>query len=201
MSTAVATPAATATTAPADQPADSTPRWRSIGRVTVRVAGTVVMAFAVLALLAMTVGPRVLHYRTATMLTGSMVPTINPGDVIVDVQEPATQLTVGQIVTYQIPVDDHRVESHRVIWVGRDKAGAVLFRTQGDANNGADPWTAKAADTNVWRVRGVVPLAGQVIRFLRQPLAQMLLTRLLPLAVVVFALFSIWRPRRPGETE
>ena len=106
----------------------------------------------------MTVGPRVLHYRTATMLTGSMVPTINPGDVIVDIEEPATDLKVGQIISYHIPVDDHRVESHRVTWTHITKDGAVEFRTKGDANNGADPWTARSAPgSSVWTVKTVLP--------------------------------------------
>jgi signal peptidase len=193
--------AARVAVAPKHRAAKSAQPWRSIGRVACRALGTLVLTCAVLVLLAMTIGPRVFHYRTATMLTGSMAPTISPGDVIVDVQERASDIALGQIVTYHIPVDDHRVESHRVVWVGRDKDGGVLFRTKGDANNGTDPWTAKATGTQVWRVRGVVPVAGDVIRFLRAPLAQVLLTRALPLVIVAFVLFSIWRPRRTGEDE
>jgi signal peptidase len=147
----------------------------------------------------MTIGPRVLHYRTATMLTGSMSPGIVPGDVIVDTPEHATDIRIGQIVTYQIPVDDHRVESHRVVWVRHLQDGSALFRTKGDANNGDDPWTAKARAGTVWQVRGVVPAAGAVIRFLRQPIVSMLLTRVLPFGVLACLLVSIWRPRRPEE--
>src|SRR3954452_7936369 len=42
------------------------------------VLGMAVLAFAFLA-----VGPHVVGYRTMTMLTGSMAPEINPGDVTV----------------------------------------------------------------------------------------------------------------------
>jgi signal peptidase len=171
-----------------------------VGRLT-RAAGTLVVVLAALVLLAMTVGPRVLHYRTATMLTGSMVPAIEPGDVIVDVEERASDIAVGQLVTYHIPVDDHRVESHRVTWVRHTGDGGVLFRTKGDANAAADPWTARAVGDHVWRVRAVVPLAGEVIRFLRRPAVNMLIARVLPLTLLAWALVSIWRPRRADDPE
>jgi signal peptidase I len=191
----------TATAATVETVPDSPARRGLVVRIAVRVAnliGTLVLVLAGLALLSMTVGPRVFDYRTATMLTGSMVPTIRPGDVIVDVKERPQDIRVGQIITYKIPVDDHRVESHRVTWVGRDKDGGVLFRTKGDANNGEDPWTAKAQGT-VWRVSTVVPVAGDVIRFLRQPRVQFGLTKVLPALLIASVLFSIWRRPQPDE--
>jgi signal peptidase I len=175
------------------------PRWSRIARRSVHVLGSLALVCAALMLAAMTIGPRLLHYRTATMLTGSMAPGIVPGDVIVDTPERAADIKVGQIITYQIPVDDHRVESHRVIWVHHNHDGSALFRTQGDANDGADPWTAKAEGTTVWRVRGVVPAAGAVIRFLRQPAVSLALTRVLPVVIIACLLVSIWRPRRAEE--
>jgi signal peptidase len=166
------------------------------------VLGTLLVVLTGLVLLGMTVGPRVFHYQTATMLTGSMAPGIAPGDVVVDVKEKATDLKVGQIITYHIPVDDHRVESHRVIWVGRDTDGTVLFRTKGDANQGADPWTARAEGADVWRVASVLPLAGDVIRFMRQPMVQVALTRVLPVLLVVSVLITVWRrPSSPSDSE
>jgi signal peptidase len=164
--------------------------------------GWLLLAAAALVLLGLTVGPRVFHYRTATMLTGSMVPTIKPGDVVVDTEENATALKVGQIISYHIPVDDHRVESHRVTWVHVTKSGAVLFRTKGDANNGADPWTARSAPhTKVWTVKTVLPAVGTVIRFLRLPVVQLALTRALPALLVLIVLISIWRPSRRDPSE
>jgi hypothetical protein len=64
-----------------------------------------------------------------------------------------------------------------------------------------DPWTARAVGDQVWRVRAVVPLAGDVIRFLRRPAVELLATRVLPLVLVASVLFSIWRPRRADEPE
>src|SRR3954447_8765857 len=88
------------------------------------VRGIVVVA--IVAFTGLAVGPHVFGYRTMTMLTGSMAPGINPGDVTVAVQEPTAALAVGQIISYQIPVDDHRVVSHRVVKVTRSTTGAVV---------------------------------------------------------------------------
>jgi signal peptidase len=190
----VAAPAPAASAVPA---APRSLARRSAGRLVAMVA-TLALLVAAFCLAGMTIGPRVFHYRTATMLTGSMVPTINPGDVIVDTQEPSASLRVGQIITYHIPVDDHHVESHRVTWVHVTKTGAVLFRTKGDANNGPDPWTARSApNTDVWIVHHVLRSIGATIRFLRQPLVQLTLTRILPGLLVLYVLISIWR--RPSS--
>jgi signal peptidase len=161
---------------------------------------TLLLVTGILALLFMTVAPRVFHYRTATMLTGSMVPTINPGDVILDTAEPARDIAVGQIISYHIPVEDHRVESHRVVWVGHTKAGEIEFRTKGDANTAPDPWTAVVHTPDVWRVRAVLPVVGSVIRTLRAPAEHMLLAVLLPVGLVVMMLWTIWKPR-PAAAE
>jgi signal peptidase len=164
-----------------------------------RLLSTLVLALAVLGLLSVTLGPRLLHYRTATMLTSSMAPSIRSGDVIVDTPLALSDVRVGQILTYHIPVDDHRVVSHRVIEVQRPAPGIVNVRTQGDANAAADPWTATLSGGTVWQVRAVVPKAGTAIRALRTPLVHNLLTGAVPVLVVCWLLLGIWRPTRPAQ--
>lgn len=166
----------------------------SIPRRLVSVTGWLLLAVAAATLLLTTVAPRVMHYRMATMLTGSMAPNINPGDVVLDSQEDAADIAVGQILTYRIPVEDHRVESHRVTWVGHDKDGTVLIRTRGDANTADDPWTARIETAQVWRVRAVVPFAGTVIRALRTPIVHAALVVGAPAIVIIWLLLTIWRP-------
>jgi signal peptidase len=165
-----------------------------------RALSTLLLGLAVLGLLSVTLGPRLLHYRTATMLTASMSPAIRPGDVIVDTPLPLTEIRVGQVLTYHIPVDDHRVVSHRVIEVQRPGRGVVNVRTQGDANAAPDPWTATLTGTTVWQVRTVVPKAGTAIRALRTPIVHTVLTGALPLLVLCWLLLGIWRPAKPAAT-
>src|SRR6476659_3232822 len=116
-------------------------------RRAVRLLGNLVLILVVALFAGLAIGPHVLGYRTMTMLTGSMAPGINPGDVTVAVQEPTSTLAVGQIISYQIPIDDHRVVSHRVVKVTRGPGGAVVVQTKGDHNPSADPWTAIITDS------------------------------------------------------
>lgn len=174
---------------------------RSIWSRVISALTTLLFVAALLALLAMSVGPRVFGYRTATMLTGSMAPGINPGDVVIDTQEPVSQVAIGQILTYHIPVEDHRVESHRVVWLGHDSTGHVLIRTKGDANPIADPWTAQLGDGPVWRVRGVVPMAGKAIRALRTPIVHTSLVLVLPGLLLIGLLVAIWSPAKDDDED
>jgi signal peptidase I len=166
-----------------------------------RLLSTLLLGLAVVGLLSVTLGPRLLNYRTATMLTGSMSPVIRSGDVIVDTPLALGDVRVGQLLTYSIPVDDHRVISHRVIEVSRPEVGTVNIRTKGDANSAADPWTATLRGSTVWQVRAVVPKAGTVIRAMRTPLVHRVLTGAVPVLVVCWLLLGIWRPEAPKPAD
>ena len=54
---------------------------------------------AVAVLAAVAIGPRLGLYRMETVLSGSMVPTFNPGDVIIVTPEPVTAVRPGQVIT------------------------------------------------------------------------------------------------------
>ena len=166
-----------------------------------RAAFTILLIVAALVFLFLAVGPRFLNYQTSTMLTGSMSPGINPGDVVVSVKTPVSELRVGDVITYSIPIDDHRIETHRVASIERDDAGATSVTTKGDANPGADPWTAVLSEDYVYTQAGVVPYLGDVIRALRQPLVQSVLLYGASALLVVVVLTAIWRKPSEQATE
>jgi signal peptidase len=165
---------------------------------TVATAALLVLAAAVFLLLA--VGPRVLGYQTATMLTGSMSPLINPGDVVVTAPVDVADLAVGDIITYHIPVEDHRVETHRIVEI-INVGGTTAVRTKGDANNGVDPWTATLQGEQVYRHAFTVPYLGSAIRTLREPVVLNTLMYGAPAVLVIGALASIWRKHPEAETK
>lgn len=68
----------------------------------------------------------------AQVLSGSMQPKLNVGDVAVTVQTRAADLEVGNIVSL-IDTASNQKYMHRIIYVYRD-AGAVLIHTKGDNN-------------------------------------------------------------------
>ena len=192
MTAATETPAVPGTVTPA-----GVSRLRKSARVAARAVATAMTVIAVAVFLFLAVGPRILGYQTSTMLTGSMAPLINPGDVVVTVPTPVTSLKTGDIITYKIPVEDQRVETHRIVELDRDSRGVTTVRTKGDANNGADPWRATIQGGTVDVHAATVPYLGTVIRALRQPAVLMVLTYAAPGALVVLMLVKIWR-RKPG---
>lgn len=172
------------------------------GRIAYQIANLFsTLAFGLFLFLA--VGPHLFPYQTMTMLTGSMVPTINPGDVAVDTRVAIYDLKPGDMITYHIPVDDHRVVTHRIVAVRTEPDGSVTVQTKGDANDSNDPWTANFAGGTVWRVKTVIPHIGEGIRFLRQPGVSEITRYAAPAALVLLALSVIWKPtaRRPSEPD
>jgi signal peptidase len=180
------------------------PRWRSaskqLGVVAGRTAFTVFLVLAALLFFFLAIGPRVLNYQTSTMLTGSMSPGINPGDVVVSVKTPVSQLNVGDVITYSIPIDDRRIETHRVMSIKRNDAGVTTVTTKGDANPSRDPWVAVLSEDYVYTQAGVVPYLGDLIRALRQPFVQPLILYGGSALLVAVLLTSIWgKPADSGS--
>lgn len=168
-------------------------RAKAIARRSVSVLSTGFIVIAIAAFLLLAVGPRLFGYQTSTMLTGSMAPLINPGDVVVTAPTPVKDIRAGEVITYHIPVEDHRVETHRVMEVLTNKDGSIAVRTKGDANDGVDPWTATLGGPTVDKHVLTVPYVGQAIRTLRQPAVLNTLMYGAPAVLVIGLLASIWR--------
>src|SRR3978361_543070 len=158
------------------------------------VRGTV--GLAIVAFLGLAVGPHVFGYRTLTMLTGSMSPEIDPGDVVVVTPVATAEVTKGMVITYHIPIGDHSLITHRVISVQHSTDGTITVNTKGDANKAADPWTATLQGDTAYQVRGVVPAIGNLIRVLRTPGVTDVLLYGAPALLAGWLLLSTWRPTR-----
>ena len=168
-----------------------------IGRWAVRAL--VLVAVAAFALLA--IGPHVLGYRTMTMLTGSMAPQINPGDVVVSTPLDVQDVTEGMIISYHIPIDDHRVVTHRVVSVEHGADGTVTVQTKGDANTAVDPWEATLQGDTAYQVRAVVPAIGHAIQWLREPVVNKALVYGAPALLAGWLILGIWRDEDDDEDE
>jgi signal peptidase len=167
-------------------------RAASLAARTVVVAAVV---FAIAALAFFGIGPHFLPYRTETVLSGSMVPHFSPGDVVVVTPEPPQSLRVGQVITYNVPVAPHEPITHRVVAILRHGEHPVI-RTKGDANDAPDPWTARLNGPQLWRQRWVIPGAGWIIEWLRQPDARYPLAIGIPILLCLLWLREIWaRPQ------
>jgi len=110
---------------------------------------------------ALAVLPAAVGGSALTVLSPSMRPTMDPGDVVVIRPRPTGAVAVGEVITFldrEARPDATRLVTHRVVAV---EPGPV-FRTRGDANPDPDPGPVVAAD-----VRGVlwysVPWVGGLV--------------------------------------
>lgn len=167
-----------------------------------RIFTALLLAVTVAVFLFLAVGPRFLNYQTSTMLTASMSPLINPGDVVVSAKIPVSELRVGDVITYSIPIDDRRIETHRVISIESGESGQSSVKTKGDANDSVDPWTAILSEDHVYKNVAVVPYLGTGIRALREPPVQAALLYGAPAVLVLFAMKAIWsKPKDDDGTK
>ena len=154
---------------------------------------------AVLAFLLLAVGPHLLGYRTITMLTASMAPEIEPGDVIITTPIAMSEVSEGMVITYHKPVEDQALVTHRVVSVETGSDGSVQVRTKGDANDAVDPWTATLLGDTAYELRAVVPELGHLIQAVRAPVVSQVLLYGAPALLAGWLLLSIWRPTDDGN--
>lgn len=117
----------------------------------------------------------------------SMVPTLQSGNLILIDKVSPSQVKVGDIIVYRVPVSiqEHYgyppVISHRVIQVNPERG--ITFRTKGD-NSGEDPFTVRSQDLK-GTVGKQIPHAGFPLLFLQSEQG-------LIFVVVALCLFAIY---------
>jgi signal peptidase I len=198
-------PGAASALPPAGNPRFTVGHWADLaGHTMGRVAPWLVrgtMGLAVLAFLVLAVGPHLLGYRTMTMLTSSMSPEIDPGDVTVVTPMAVSDVTEGMVITYHKPVEDHSLVTHRVVSVEAGPDGSIQVQTKGDANSAIDPWTATLEGDTAYQVRAVIPELGHLIQALRAPVVAQVLLYGAPTLLAGWLLLTIWRPTRENEED
>ena len=164
-------------------------------------------ALAFLLLIGIGIGPLTGQYRVVTVLSGSMKPTLAPGSMVISTKESVRDVRVGQIITFEAPVANHVVETHRVVEVVERGAHPVV-RTQGDANSTPDPWAARLESGPVWVVQARVPMLGNAVHRMRTPWFHTAAVLVAPILFALSALVDIWAPaggwrrrRRPALLE
>lgn len=153
---------------------------------------------SLLLLVFLALGPRSGLYRPVTVLSGSMEPTFSRGDLVVATRQSLESLHVGQVISYQIPVGDHRVESHRIVEIVTGGPAPVV-RTKGDASQAVDPWNAQLTGEHAWVVSATVPELGHLILWMRDPRLRLLSLFLAPTLLAVRLLLRIWLPGGLGD--
>jgi signal peptidase len=121
-------------------------------------------ALLVAALTALAAGVAVfaLHLQLRPVLSGSMRPGYQPGDLAVVRPVDAADLEVGDVIVYHPPGEAEEAVMHRIASLERD-AEDIWVTTKGDANDAEDPWgRARLRGDTAYRVVAVIPKVGYV---------------------------------------
>ena len=135
--------------------------------------------------------PDFLGYKPFIVLSGSMEPAIQTGDLIVTRSVAPEKIQVGDVISFR--EEENVVVSHRVTEI--DHEGGLSFLTKGDANVGTDPGKVEPEQIEglfKWRVAGV----GRFAIFLQTPVG-MLIFIVAPL--FLFILYTLLSRNRRGS--
>jgi signal peptidase len=179
-------------TQPLSIPAAPRHRTQRRGKA-MRALSSIVLGSVVLLILTVIVGMVLGVWRFTVIDTGSMRPTLNPGDIAVLTSEPTADLRKGQIVAFHPPGEPHLTVTHRAISVKRTKNG-VVFQTKGDANNARDPWRAHIVSKTVWHEDLSLPKFGYLAVWSQQRLTRFGILSIIVILIVSMQLGWIWRP-------
>ncbi|HUD37918.1 MAG TPA: signal peptidase I [Streptosporangiaceae bacterium] len=155
-----------------------TGRWRTVLEI-FSTAMTVLIAMLASAAIVVAIASHmssegqytVFGHPVLTVLSGSMTPVIDTGDVIIDKAVTASQarhLHVGQIISFRESPGSQVIITHRIIGV-KVRKGNVSYYTKGDANQGPDGVLRPAKDI-VGVFQHSIRDGGYVLSALHQPL-------------------------------
>jgi signal peptidase len=147
--------------APPDRPVV---KARSIGRMIDHLLTVLIVAVGVIGVsVGILVFVNNLHFQTVT--SGSMRPTISPGDVAVTQTVAVSSLKVGDVIVFFPPTSTTEPVMHRIVSLVNG-----VITTRGDANNVNDPWQVTLTGTTAYRMVAVVPFIGWLTELQRPAL-------------------------------
>ncbi len=126
-----------------------------------------------------------LHSESPLMVvsSGSMVPVLNVGDIIIVRGVDPQTVTVGTIIIFHSPYEYDMPIVHRVVAV-LNEGGSLFFQTKGDHNGIQDGWKVPAANLmGVYVMK--IPYVGLISLELRGPLGVTLIILLVALIILV----------------
>jgi signal peptidase len=127
------------------------------------IAATALLGLAVLG--ALMLAPALFGYQRYVIEGGSMGGVLPRGSIAYEEVVPTARIRAGDVITYR-PPGATRLVTHRVAWIGHGPGGERLYRTRGDANPAADPWTFTLPGESQARFAFHVPLAGYALEAL-----------------------------------
>jgi signal peptidase I len=141
------------------------------------------------------VASALLGWQRYVIVSGSMTGTYDRGSLVLDEVVPTASLGVGDVITYRPPAGSstHDLVTHRIAAIARTRGGGRVFRTKGDANPVADPWTFTLPRATQAKVRFGVPYAGFAVAALSDRRVRLLIVGLPAALIALLTLAGLWR--------
>ncbi|WP_142255394.1 signal peptidase I [Bacillus sinesaloumensis] len=111
--------------------------------------------------------PSIFGYSIMTVLSGSMEPLLEPGDIIFVEELDPNQVQMNDVITYRN--GQQTFVTHRVIDIIRTD-GQLSFQTKGDANNVEDQELVSPNQV-VGALKFHIPKVGHIVNEMKNPLA------------------------------
>jgi signal peptidase I len=161
----------------------------------VRRLGGGLLTAAAVALAAAVLVPALLGYQRYVITSGSMTGTYDRGSLVYDRVVPTASLKAGDVITYASPARAGRAGllTHRIVSIAGRPDGTRVFRTKGDANPVADPWTFTLSNRTQARAAFHLPYAGFALAALADRTLRMLIIGIPALLVALSVLARMWR--------
>ena len=164
----------------------------------------VALCLAALAALILVVIPMATGSQTYSVLTSSMAPKYAPGTFLVVKPIPFNELSVGDIITYQIDSGAPAVISHRITSVSTEQSGETVYTTKGDNNDVDDALPVRQVQIK-GKLFYAVPYVGFVANSLgnsdRGAMAQWGAVALMGYGVVALVRGALAKKRNEGESD
>jgi signal peptidase I len=139
------------------------------------------------------------EWHATPVLSGSMRPGMQPGDVVVTQRVPVSDLHVRDVVVFYPPNETERQTVHRIVKL-TVKDGTTSITTWGDANPIADLAVSSLKGTTAYRMVRVVPLLGYPAIWLQNGSRGMLVIGL-GVILLVAAVVTLLRPDKPTGSD
>jgi len=139
-------------------------------------------------------------YRYYTVLTPSMSPTYKTGDMVFVKLQNASDINVGDVITFNPSSSSDAYLTHRVTQKleNYDGTGVTCFRTKGDANDTEDAMLIDQARV-IGSVKFSIPKLGYIVRFVQ--LRWYLVAALIILLWIFFRLLNMYLAPKSEEKD
>ena len=139
------------------------------------------------------------EYPVLVVVSGSMVPTLEIGDLIVVRGVDSREITVGTIIVFHSPRDYETLIVHRVYGL-EQKGDEVYFRTKGDYNPRPDDWIVPA-NYVVGMFIARIPYVGVIVLRLREPLGMSVIVILILILIIYMFIEAGSKQRKEKSAE